>query len=157
MPHCETSMSPDACQIPLSNVAARLARVTHWNMNYGDATGATIPPYPSSPPSTGRSGPATPTSLATVAAQSRLRQLPPTNNGTDKDRQPNRLECAAAPLVVLITFGVVLSRILLSSARQPPNASLMLGALSTMTTAVVSYWVGSSAGSAAQDKLLRGR
>ncbi len=35
------------------------------------------------------------------------------------------------------------------------DASLMLGALTTMATAVVSYWVGSSAGSAAKDKLLR--
>lgn len=61
-------------------------------------------------------------------------------------------------LVVLITFGVVLYRVLSAPAGQAdPNASLMLGALTTMATAVVSYWVGSSAGSAAKDKLLRGR
>ena len=61
-------------------------------------------------------------------------------------------------LVVLITFGVVLYRVLSAPAGQAdPNASLMLGALTTMATAVVSYWVGSSAGSAAKDKLLRRR
>ncbi|MBP2302504.1 hypothetical protein [Azospirillum picis] len=61
-------------------------------------------------------------------------------------------------LVVLITFGVVLYRVLSVPAGQAdPNASLMLGALTTMATAVVSYWVGSSAGSAAKDKLLRGK
>lgn len=64
----------------------------------------------------------------------------------------------AVSLVVLITFGVVLYRVLSAPAGQAdPNASLMLGALTTMATAVVSYWVGSSAGSAAKDKLLRGR
>ncbi|MBP2301156.1 hypothetical protein [Azospirillum picis] len=66
-----------------------------------------------------------------------------------------------APLVsfvVLVTFGVVLYRVLSVPAGQAdPNASLMLGALTTMATAVVSYWVGSSAGSAAKDKLLRGK
>lgn len=62
----------------------------------------------------------------------------------------------AVSLVVLITFGVVLYRVLSAPAGQTdPNASLMLGALTTMATAVVSYWVGSSAGSAAKDKLLR--
>ena len=64
----------------------------------------------------------------------------------------------AVSLVVLITFGAVLYRVLSAPAGQAdPNASLMLGALTTMATAVVSYWVGSSAGSAAKDKLLRGR
>ena len=64
----------------------------------------------------------------------------------------------AVSLVVLVTFGVVLYRVLSAPAGQAdPNASLMLGALTTMATAVVSYWVGSSAGSAAKDKLLRGR
>jgi hypothetical protein len=64
----------------------------------------------------------------------------------------------AVSLVVLVTFGVVLYRVLSAPAGQAdPNASLMLGALTTMATAVVSYWVGSSAGSAVKDKLLRGR
>ncbi|MBK3736466.1 hypothetical protein GAY29_25900 [Azospirillum brasilense] len=64
-----------------------------------------------------------------------------------------------APIVstiVLVTFGVVLYRVLNQSAGEiDQNATLMLGALTTMASAVVSYWVGSSAGSAAKDKLLR--
>ena len=67
-----------------------------------------------------------------------------------------------APLVsvvVLLTFGVVLHKVLSTPAGTSidPNAAIMLGALTTMATAVVAYWVGSSAGSAAKDKLLRGR
>lgn len=62
-------------------------------------------------------------------------------------------------VVVLLTFGVVLALVLTKSIPpgQETTVSLMLGALTTMATAVVSYWVGSSAGSAAKDKLLRGR
>lgn len=64
----------------------------------------------------------------------------------------------AVSLVVLGTFGAVLYRVLTVPIGQTdPNAAMMLGALTTMATAVVSYWVGSSAGSAAKDKLLRGR
>lgn len=61
-------------------------------------------------------------------------------------------------LVVLGTFGVVLYKVLSAPAGTSidPNAAIMLGALTTMATAVVSYWVGSSAGSAAKDKLLAG-
>ncbi|TWA87150.1 hypothetical protein FBZ83_10112 [Azospirillum brasilense] len=58
--------------------------------------------------------------------------------------------------IVLVTFGVVLYRVLSQPAGEiDQNATLMLGALTTMASAVVSYWVGSSAGSAAKDKLLR--
>ncbi|TWA90679.1 hypothetical protein FBY14_104183 [Azospirillum brasilense] len=58
--------------------------------------------------------------------------------------------------IVLVTFGIVLYRVLSQSAGAiDQNATLMLGALTTMASAVVSYWVGSSAGSAAKDKLLR--
>ncbi|AWJ82693.1 hypothetical protein TSH58p_03660 [Azospirillum sp. TSH58] len=58
--------------------------------------------------------------------------------------------------IVLVTFGVVLYRVLSQPAGAiDQNATLMLGALTTMASAVVSYWVGSSAGSAAKDKLLR--
>ncbi|WP_454016979.1 hypothetical protein [Azospirillum sp. Marseille-Q6669] len=64
-----------------------------------------------------------------------------------------------APIVstiVLVTFGIVLYRVLSRPAGAiDQNATLMLGALTTMASAVVSYWVGSSAGSAAKDKLLR--
>ncbi|QCO00450.1 hypothetical protein D3093_34940 (plasmid) [Azospirillum argentinense] len=64
-----------------------------------------------------------------------------------------------APIVstiVLVTFGVVLYRVLsLPAGSIDQNATLMLGSLTTMAAAVVAYWVGSSAGSAAKDKLLR--
>ncbi|ALJ36889.1 hypothetical protein D9623_16310 [Azospirillum brasilense] len=64
-----------------------------------------------------------------------------------------------APIVstiVLVTFGIVLYRVLSQPAGAiDQNATLMLGALTTMASAAVSYWVGSSAGSAAKDKLLR--
>ena len=61
-------------------------------------------------------------------------------------------------LVVLVTFGAVLALVLTKSIPpgQETTVSIMLGALTTMATAVVSYWVGSSAGSAAKDALLRG-
>jgi len=58
--------------------------------------------------------------------------------------------------IVLVTFGIVLYRVLSQpTGAIDQNATLMLGALTTMASAVVSYWVGSSAGSAAKDKLLR--
>ncbi|WP_188263257.1 hypothetical protein [Azospirillum tabaci] len=64
-----------------------------------------------------------------------------------------------APIVstiVLVTFGIVLYRVLSQPAGViDQNATLMLGALTTMASAVVAYWVGSSAGSAAKDRLLR--
>lgn len=63
----------------------------------------------------------------------------------------------AVSLVVLATFGAVLALVLTKSipTGQETTVSLMLGALTTMATAVVSYWVGSSAGSKAKDELLR--
>lgn len=62
-------------------------------------------------------------------------------------------------LLVLVTFGLVLGLVLTRSIPegQETTVSIMLGALTTMATAVVSYWVGSSAGSAAKDKLLANR
>lgn len=61
-------------------------------------------------------------------------------------------------LVVLATFGIVLYRVLTAApAQADPNAAMMLGALTTMASAVVGYWVGSSAGSKAKDEALRAR
>lgn len=59
-------------------------------------------------------------------------------------------------MLVLGVFGVVLYRVVTGAdgAGANPNATLMLGALTTMASAVVSYWVGSSAGSAAKNALL---
>lgn len=62
-------------------------------------------------------------------------------------------------VIVLATFGLVMGMVLTKSIPpgQETTVNLMLGTLQTMATAVVFYWVGSSAGSAAKDKLLRGR
>ena len=59
-------------------------------------------------------------------------------------------------VVVLITFGSVVALTLLRSI--PPNAepvlNVLLGTLGAMATSVVTYWVGSSAGSARKDARL---
>ena len=56
-------------------------------------------------------------------------------------------------VVVLITFmgvmGIALTRSIPSNAE--PVLNVLLGTLSAMATSVVSYWVGSSAGSARKD------
>ncbi len=65
----------------------------------------------------------------------------------------------AAPIVsvvVLATFGSVM---LMALTRSLPSGSetllnMLLGSLAAMTTSVVSYWVGSSAGSASKTELL---
>lgn len=65
----------------------------------------------------------------------------------------------AAPtisVVVLATFGAVM---FLALTRSLPTGSetllnMLLGSLAAMTTSVVSYWVGSSAGSAAKTDML---
>ncbi|MFC5358215.1 hypothetical protein [Azospirillum himalayense] len=60
-------------------------------------------------------------------------------------------------VIVLLAFGYVLQLVLTQSIPpgQETTVSIMLGALTAMATSVVGYWVGSSAGSAAKDKLLR--
>lgn len=63
---------------------------------------------------------------------------------------------AVVSLVVLLTFGVVMWAAL---TRALPLGSetilnMLLGTLAAMATAVVSYWVGSSSGSAAKTELL---
>ncbi len=65
----------------------------------------------------------------------------------------------AAPIVsvvVLVTFGAVM---FLALTRSLPSGSetllnMLLGSLAAMTTSVVSYWVGSSAGSVAKTEML---
>ena len=65
-----------------------------------------------------------------------------------------------APVVsalVLLTFGVVMA---LAFTRSLPDGSqtilnVLLGSLAAMATSVVSYWVGSSAGSARKDGTIR--
>ena len=65
----------------------------------------------------------------------------------------------SAPIVsalVLITFAAVMLLVLVSGV--PPGtdtvANMLLGTLAAMATSVVSYWVGSSAGSARKEERL---
>jgi hypothetical protein len=65
---------------------------------------------------------------------------------------------AVVSFVVLLTFGVVMWAAL---TRQIPSGSetilnMLLGTLAAMATSVVSYWVGSSAGSDRKDLLIHG-
>lgn len=59
-------------------------------------------------------------------------------------------------LVVLITFGAVMSLVLFRAipAGSETVLNVLLGTLGAMATSVVSYWVGSSVGSARKDDRL---
>lgn len=59
--------------------------------------------------------------------------------------------------VVLVAFAVALWAVLKEEipAGSRDIANIMLGTLGSMAVAVVSYWVGSSSGSAAKDNMLR--
>ena len=62
-----------------------------------------------------------------------------------------------APVVsvlVLITFAVVVLVAICTKQENTPLLNVVLGTLGTMSTAVVTYWVGSSAGSAQKTVLL---
>ena len=56
--------------------------------------------------------------------------------------------------IVLATFGIVMGMALTVSVPEQSTAivNVLLGSLATMATSVVSYWVGSSAGSARKDE-----
>lgn len=58
--------------------------------------------------------------------------------------------------VVVTSFGVVIVIVLTNgvSAGNETAANMLLGTLAAMATSVVSYWVGSSAGSARKDERL---
>ena len=60
---------------------------------------------------------------------------------------------AIVSVVILATFGAAMAMVLLRAI--PPNAepvlNVLLGSLTAMATSVVSYWVGSSVGSARKD------
>jgi hypothetical protein len=59
-------------------------------------------------------------------------------------------------IVVIGFFGILTTWILTKASTVPPSEGLtfMLGAMSTAFTTVVSYWMGSSAGSKNKDALL---
>lgn len=78
-------------------------------------------------------------------------------------RSPIAYGALVASAIVLISFGTVMT---LTLTRTIPTGSdtilnVLLGSLSAMATSVVSYWVGSSAGSARKDdhiaRLVTGR
>lgn len=59
-------------------------------------------------------------------------------------------------IVVLVTFGVVMTIALTRTlpVTAEPVLNVLMGTLGAMATSVVSYWVGSSAGSARKDERL---
>ena len=59
-------------------------------------------------------------------------------------------------VVVLVTFGIVVTVALTQTlpATAEPVLNVLMGTLGAMATSVVSYWVGSSAGSARKDEHL---
>lgn len=79
------------------------------------------------------------------------------------DGSPMAWGAAIVSVIVLVTFGGVMALALFRAL--PPNAepilNVLLGTLGAMATSVVSYWVGSSIGSAQKDarlaKLLPGQ
>jgi hypothetical protein len=91
--------------------------------------------------------------------QSRLADVANARSQTVLLSQAHSLAAWGAPavsLVVLATFGVVMG---LALTRAFPAGSetilnMLLGTLAAMATSVVSYWVGSSAGSARKDARL---
>ncbi len=58
--------------------------------------------------------------------------------------------------IVLLTFVTVMTLVLMHGipAGSETAANMLLGTLAAMATSVVSYWVGSSAGSARKDEIL---
>ena len=76
--------------------------------------------------------------------------------GLAQAKSPMAWGAPVVSIIVLITFGTVMALALFRSL--PPNAepilNVLLGTLGAMATSVVSYWVGSSAGSAAKDARL---
>ncbi len=60
---------------------------------------------------------------------------------------------AIVSVIVLLTFGTVMALALLRTlpANAEPVLNVLLGTLGAMSTSVVSYWVGSSVGSARKD------
>ena len=63
---------------------------------------------------------------------------------------------AIVSIVILITFGAAMTMTLLRAIPQnaEPVLNVLLGSLTAMATSVVSYWVGSSVGSARKDARL---
>ncbi|HTW27888.1 MAG TPA: hypothetical protein VME92_12230 [Acetobacteraceae bacterium] len=73
-----------------------------------------------------------------------------------QSRSPVAYGAPVVSLVVLVTFGAVMALALTRSlpAGSETILNMLLGTLAAMATSVVSYWVGSSAGSARKDERL---
>ncbi len=72
---------------------------------------------------------------------------------------PNKASAWSAAIMsaaVLLTFGIVMALVLVFGMRpgSETTSNMLLGTLAAMATSVVSYWVGSSAGSARKDDRL---
>ena len=76
--------------------------------------------------------------------------------GLAQTRSPVQWAAPVVSIVVLSTFGTVMWAALTRSL--PPGSetilNMLLGTLAAMATSVVSYWVGSSAGSASKTDML---
>ena len=72
------------------------------------------------------------------------------------NRSPSAWGAPVVSIVILGTFGAVMALALVRA--MPPGSetilNMLLGSLAAMATSVVSYWVGSSAGSARKDEHL---
>ena len=89
--------------------------------------------------------------------QARLSDIAGARAQTVQLAQSRSLVAWGAPIVsavVLMTFGVVMGLALTRSlpAGSETILNMLLGTLAAMATSVVSYWVGSSAGSARKDE-----
>ncbi len=73
-----------------------------------------------------------------------------------QDRSPMAWGAPIVSVVVLVTFGAVVSIALFRPVPPASEAMLnvLLGTLGAMATSVVAYWVGSSVGSARKDERL---
>lgn len=76
--------------------------------------------------------------------------------GLVQSHSPMAWGAAVVSIIVLITFGSVMAMALFRSlpSNAEPILNVLLGTLGAMATSVVSYWVGSSAGSARKDARL---
>lgn len=62
----------------------------------------------------------------------------------------------AVSLVVVVAFVVVLALVMTRAVTDSPILDQMLQLLGTLTTGVVTYWIGSSAGSTEKNRTQKG-
>jgi hypothetical protein len=74
----------------------------------------------------------------------------------EKEKPTHAKGAVIVSAIVLVTFGTVVTVALIQAVPESSKdtLNLLLGALTTMATSVVSYWVGSSAGSASKSETI---